>query len=60
MPQLAENVRACFYEHKLLTDALVELMKAAKPYIEPYGSPANHAMAKARSALEGKRYEHPY
>ena len=52
-PTLAENVDACFREHRLLRAALIELMGAARPWLEPSGSYANPAMSQARAALEG-------
>jgi hypothetical protein len=48
---LYEDVDVCFREHRLLREALVVLMAAARPYLEPSGSYANAAMAQARAAL---------
>ena len=51
---LVDDVAACFREHQLLRAALVELMRVAKPWLEPVGSYGNPAMAQARAALEGR------
>lgn len=50
---LVEDVDTCFREHRLLREALIKLMAAARPYLEPVGSYANPAMAQARDALDG-------